>query len=317
MLALYEISSEQIPVFQPGRTISHNVSPFRLASFGPVGSMRISIEYVGTPDSQDAHAKGVMRSTFSEKNLQCLFELDLVCLFKRSLNQNSNQLAFLAGQLSQFPLLSSSAGTQSALSQEKASTRRKEILELSAQSQQRQNMPKTIKVESTDSVSELDVGLAVKSRTQSLFDRIAAKAALAASSTAPSAADIQRHHAIGRIGEVVEVLRMKQAQKSTGRNHFLSDSNTTSPPRSQAQRVSFSMKQLQSEIRDSSRVAIGDDEIRLCLNILAEESEKLGGWMRILKTGFGERKTQFVVLEGKGMVGRDVQRMLEEGGKKT
>jgi len=74
--------------------------------------------------------------------------------------------------------------------------------------------------------------------------------------------------------------------------------------------VSFSMKQLQSEIRDSVSVPIGDEEVRLCLRILAEESP--GGWMRILESGVGDRKASFVVLEGAGLVGRNVQKMLEE-----
>jgi hypothetical protein len=312
LLALYEISAQQdqSAVFQPGCNVSHQEGPFQLTSSGAAGSMRVCVEYVG---ARDNNAKSTMRSPFSEKDLQYLFELDLLCLYRASRKKSHTHLAFLSGSLADFPLLSCTIGTQSVTRQEKSSARRMEVLSISNASQQRQQMKLNTQadpfIETTDKTG-VEVALAVKSRTQSLFDRIAAKQAVNASSSAPTAASILRQHAIGRITDIVEILRMKQQQRSVGRNHLLSNTNTTSPTKL-GQRVSFSMQQLQVEIRDSASVPIGDEEIRLCLKMLAEEGSTRN-WLRILESGVGQRMSAFVVLEGSGLPGRDVQKILEE-----
>ena len=312
MLALYEVSSEkaQSVVFQPGFNVPHKEGPFQLTSSGAAGNMLTCVEYVG---ARDMEAKDSMRSPFSEKDLQYLFELDLLCLYRASRNKLNTHLDFLSRSLADFPLLSCTIGTQSASRQEKASARRAEILSLSNASQQRQQKKFISQVdpftETTDKTDN-EITQAVKSRTQSLFDRIAARQAVNASNNAPTAASILRRHAVGRIGDVVEILRMKQQQKSVGRNHLLSHSGTMSPTKL-GQRTSFSMKQLQIEIRDSASVPIGDEEVRLCLKMLAEEGPT-GNWLKVLESGVGERMSAFVVLEGSGMPGRDVQKIFEE-----
>jgi hypothetical protein len=312
LLALYEISGDQdrSAEVQPGCNVSHREGPFQLTSSGPTGNMRVCIEYVGT---QDIDARSIMRSPFSERDLQYLFEMDLLCLYRASRNKSNAHLAFLSGSLADFPLLSCSMGTQSMTRQEKTSACRAEILSISNASQQRQQKRVNIQpdpfTEAPDKAG-VEVTLAVKSRTQSLFERIAARQAVNASSSAPTAADILGRHAVGRISEVVEILRMKQQQKSVGRNHMLSYTNNTSPTKV-GQRVSFSMKQLQVEIRDSASVPIGDEEIRLCLRMLAEE-DATRNWLKMLDSGVGERMSVFVVLEGTSLPGRDVQKILEE-----
>ena len=90
---------------------------------------------------------------------------------------------------------------------------------------------------------------------------------------------------------------------------MLPNTNSTSPTKP-GQRVSFSMKQLQTEIKDSARVPLGDDEIKLCLKMLAEE-ESTKNWLKLLDSGVGDGTSVFVVLEGRGMPGRDVQKILE------
>jgi hypothetical protein len=312
MLALYEFSSEQdrSAVLQTGCNVSHKEGPFQLTTSGAAGSMRVCVEYVGR---RDMDAKGSLHSHFSEKDLQYLFELDLLCLYQASCHKPNTHLAFLSGPLTEFPLLSCTIGTQSAIRQEKASARRTEILSISNASQQRQQKKLVIQADPFPEAREKtdnEVALAIKSRTKSLFDRIAARQAINASSSVPTAASILRRHAVGRISEIVEILRMKQQQKSVGRNHLLSNSNSTSPTKL-GQRVSFSMKQLQIEIRDSASVPIGDEEIRLCLQMLAEEGTT-AKWLKILESGVGDRMSAFVVLEGNGMSGRDVQKILEE-----
>jgi DNA replication factor Cdt1 C-terminal domain len=312
MLALYEISAEQdqSAKLQPGCNVSHKDGPFQLTSSGAAGNMRVCVEYVGAPDLD---ARSFMRSPFSEKDLQYLFELDLLCLYQASRNKSNTHLSFLSGSLADFPLLSCTIGTQSTIRREKSSARRMELLSISTASQQRQQKKVSTQADPFTETSDetgAEVALAVKSRTQSLFDRIAARQAVNTSSSIPTAADILRRHAVGRISEIVEILRMKQQQKSVCRNHLLSNTNTTSPTRL-GQRVSFSMKQLQVEIRDSASVPIGDDEIRLCLKMLADE-DATKNWLKMLDSGVGERMSVFVVLEGSGMPGRDVQRILAE-----
>ena len=312
MLALYEVSSagNVSTVLQSGCTVPHKEGPFHLTSSGTTGGERVCVEYVG---ARDFGVKGRMRSPFSEKDLQYIFELDLRSLYRSSPNKVNAHLAFLSGPLAEFPLLSCTIGTQAEACGEKASARRAEILSLSNASQQRQQKRSVLQPEpfaATADKTHDEITQAVKSRTQSLFERIATKQAINASSSLPTAASILRQHAVGRIGEIVEILRMKQRQKSVGRNYLLSSANTTSPTRL-GQRISFSVKQLQTEIRDSASVPVGDEEIRLCLKMLAEE-RTTRNWLKILENGVDERMPAFVVLEGDGIAGRDVQKMLEE-----
>jgi hypothetical protein len=311
MLALYEISVEQdqSATFRPDCNVAHREGPFQLTASGAPGNRRVCVEYVG---ARDLYAAPGMRSPFSEKDLQHLFELDLLCLYRASRHKSNTHLSFLSGPLAGFPLLSCTLGTQSAIRQDKSSARRIEILSISNASQQRQQKkPSTQAVafpETTDK-TEIEAAKAVMSRTKSLFDRIAAKQAVETSSGAPTAANILRRHAVGRISEIVEILRMKQHQKSGGRNHLLSNTNGSSPTKL-GQRVSFSMKQLQIEIKDSASVPLGDEEIKLSLKMLAEQ-DSTKKWLKLLDSGVGDRASVFVVLEGCGMPGKDVQKLLE------
>ena len=312
MLALYEVSSKKdgSVALQPGTTISHKECPFQLTSSGAAGNMRVCVEYFG---ARDVEVKESMRSPFSEKDLQYLFELDVLCLYRASKNKLNTHLSFLSGPLAEFPLLSCTIGTQSAARQEKASARRTEMLSLSNASQQRQQIRPVTRadpVPETTNKTDNEITEAVKSRTKSLFDRIAERQALKLSSSTPTAASILRRRAIGRIGDIVEILRLKQHQKSVGRNYLLPNSCTTSPT-NMGQRVSFSMKQLQIEIRDSANVPIGDEEIKICLEVLAKEGATRN-WLKILDSGVGERMSNFVVLEGSGMPGTDVQKALQD-----
>jgi hypothetical protein len=311
MLALYEISVEQnrSAAFRPDFSVAHEEGPFQLTASGGPGSMRVCVEYVGVPDPNAAR---IMRSPFSEKDLQHLFELDLLCLYRASRNKSNIHLSFLSGPLTGFPLLSCTVGTQSAIRQNKSSARRMEILSISNASQQRQQKKlgtRPVSFPETTDKKEVEAAKPIASRTQSLFDRIAARQAVKTSSGAPTAADILRRRAVGRIDEIVEILRMKQYQKTVGRNHVLPNTNSTSPTKL-GQRVSFSMKQLQIEIRDSASVPLGNDEIKLCLKMLAEE-ESTKKWLKLLDSGVGDAASVFVVLEGRGMPGRDVQKILE------
>ena len=317
MLALYEFSPDNLPVFLSRFEVKHKLSPFKLTSSLGVAKSRISVEY-GPPSSGGVHSDGSTCCPFNEKNLQCLFRADLLVLYKTSLNTRKTYLAFLDRPIADFPLLTCELGKQSAIRQKTASVRRAEILDLSARAQSRQQNLKSARsgvdnLADKEEKTEVEVALAVKSRTQSLFDRIKTKQALNASSTAPTAADILRHHAIGHVGQVVEILRMKQQQKNRSRLAFAgARSEIGLFGATGGGKVSFSMQQLQTEIQDSLSVPIGSEEIKVALELLAEERNKIGNWLRIVENGTGERKRKFVVLEGEGMAGREIQRRLEE-----
>ena len=308
MLALYEYSSEPVPVFDDERKVIHNMGPFKLIASGVGNAKAVTVEYVGEADSiTGTRSFAFMPAPFDVRNLQMIFKLHLVELVIASRNASNTALSFITKGLSVFPLLACALGSQSAQRQQKALERRTEILRLSTAAQMRRSkLTKSPAHEATVSCQEDEpVAATVKYRTQSLFDRVAAKAALNASSFTPTAADILRRHAIGRIEEVVGILRMKQQQKSRPSSGF-------SPVQPKAVgKVSFSMSQLKRDIGDSVTIPISQDEVRVCLKILADEIQQ--SWVKIVESGVGERKTEFVVLEGDGMAGTEVKKVLEEG----
>ena len=134
----------------------------------------------------------------------------------------------------------------------------------------------------------------------SLLDRVRAKG-LAASS-APDSLAVLRRRAIGRISEVVEILRMKQHQKLGSSFH----SSIHSSPSKVRGRVSFSLNQLVNEIKGSLPVPMGDTEIRKCFEILAKDVP--GMWLSIHTVGI----LQSVVLNGQGLSGMEVKKILDE-----
>jgi len=297
MLALYEISEDSTVL---GRTpIKYKASPFKLT----ISGTRTCIDYVR--GSANSSPRGLMSILFSESCLQTLFKAKIMSLFQSS--RSNSALHFLNGSLADFPLLACSIGAQTIARQERASARRSDILNLSAQAQKRSQpkLPSTLCKE-TEAQTETQIAEKVKSRTQSLFDRVKAKQLANSSILTPTAEMILRRHAIGRIAEIVEIIRMKQQQKMSA--NFVSAVHFS--PSRVKNKVSFSLNQLTSEIKNSVSVPIGDDEIRMCLKMLAGEVP--GFWVSMFEMGSGESKITSVVLTGQGMGGREVQRRLEE-----
>jgi hypothetical protein len=145
---------------------------------------------------------------------------------------------------------------------------------------------------------------ALKARTLSLFDRVRAKHLANSTTTTPTTDEILRHSAIGRIDEIVEILRMKQQQKLSAT--YMSSAHT-SPGKTRG-KVSFSMMQLVNDIKTSLSVPIGSEEIKKCIEILA--NEVAGGWCEVFDMG----TVKSVILNGNGMSGVVVKKML--GGEK-
>lgn len=287
ILALYEIAADYKVLLAP--EILQKNGPFRLIST----SLASHIEYVGEMSNPSP--------AFNSHCLQVLFEADLQALVISS--RTESKLSFLAGPLSSFPVLSVSVGSQTVANQQKLRALRSEVLFGESKSQ-----PQKI-LEERDSDTEHGVDppipVSVKSRTQSLFDRVKQKhlANMATSRSTPTT--ILRRHAIGHIAEVIEILRMKQQQKiGTG---FISSVHV-SPSKARA-RTSFSVGQLVREIQNSLSVPMGEHEIRTCLKILAEEIP--GFWVTWLEVGNSENPVASIVLNGCGPCGREIQNNLE------
>ena len=175
----------------------------------------------------------------------------------------------------------------------------------------------------------------IKSRTSALFDRVKSRSLLSASNslltsissldgtTKPmSIAEQALHaHALGRVGDVVDILRMKQQQKLYNRSGVYGDDGSGGASDGTANgagsaRVSFSLEQIIQEVQRSVGVPMAREEVVKCVDILAGMSDtkvdvNMGrgerlGWIRLVTMG----KVQSVVLSGVGWSGRDVARML-------
>jgi hypothetical protein len=110
---------------------------------------------------------------------------------------------------------------------------------------------------------------------------------------------------MGRIGEVVDILRLKQQQKLG--SSFVS--SVHSSPGKVRGKVSFSLKQLISDIKGSLAVPMPDAEVRKCFEILANDMP--GMWLSIHTVGI----LQSIVLNGPGPSGTEARKILEQNEK--
>lgn len=278
VLALDEISVEESMSSSP--EIRFKKGKLRLSQFG-AGRPRISIEYIGD-DSKHSRAA----STFDEQSLQLSFLQHITTLHSSS--DKFEHLRFLNGAIENFPLIRCEAPAQETAHRVKAKQRRAEILSTAILAQ-----PKYSELPTPPSTPDL-CSPELNSRKSSLLSRIQARQLAKAGTYQPTASDILRSHALGRLEEVISTLRMMHKLKSRG---------------GKMTKVSFSMEQLDQTIRDSARVPLGGAEVRMCLRIIAEESSS--GWVKLIKgVGVGDG-TEFVVLEGLGLQGDEARRWIK------
>ncbi|KIV82328.1 hypothetical protein PV11_04447 [Exophiala sideris] len=281
MLAIYELGSPSDHAL--GQSLKHKDSPFKLNLAGG-GALRYSVEYVAS-------------KAYDEKKLQEQYEVEVESAF---ITQRKNPLSWLHKDIRLFPRLEVSIGLQTQARKYKASTARAEILGLSSQAQSRPGSQFPANADQANKVDGVNTPQVVKDRTLSLLDRVRAKGL--ASSGAPDSLAVLRRRAVGRISEVVEILRMKQQQKLG--SSF--NSSIHSSPGKVRGRVSFSLNQLVNEIKGSLPVPMGDVEIRKCFEILANDVPGL--WLSIHTVGI----LQSVVLNGQGLSGMEVKKILDE-----
>ena len=292
VLAICELAENDHAAISPTNTIEHDKSHFRLTT----ASVNTCLEYVAAK----IYRGGMNRIPFNEKCLQSLFRTNVMALYITA--NRSVHLKFLNGPLSGFPLLKCDIGAQTKQRIAKASAARSEILNVAKASQSRQNAKSLVKTEGAEEPSPQQASQQLKSRTLSLFERVKAKQHANAAAGAPTPDSILRQHAIGRMGEVVEILRMKQQQKQCA---GLRPAIDESPSKVRVNKVAFGFVQIIQEIKNSVSIPIQDDEAKKCLQLLNEDVE--GTWLMTFELG----SVRSIVLQGDAKSGVEVQRELE------
>ena len=209
-----------------------------------------------------------------------------------------DMLSFLHGPESDYPLLAFSIGAQTAARQHKAAELRSHVLGKPAA---RQSSPEFSNLSLSNPDSPPQAPKAIKERTLSLFDRVKAKAATNAAAPAPSSETVLRRHAIGRMDEVIEIMKMKQRQ----RLNTMLEPGTYTSCETPLRRVSFGMTELIGIVKGSMNNPMSNDELKTCITILSREAP--GFWIRRLDMD----GVLCVVLQGNGPVGQEVQKVFK------
>ena len=300
MLAIYEVKADI--ALTVGMDLIHSLSPFKLAIAGSCNS----IEFIG----QRKKTGGPISSSFVEKELQESYRSHIYRLESAWIKHQHQHLSFFDedASLDDFPKLVFSIGTQTAARKAQASKQRAEILKLSSAAQIRNEKAS---ISRRDPMADL-ISREITSnerKKQDLLDRIKAKELALKARAKPTAEQILHKHALDRIAEVVDVLRMMQQQQQKG--EFRSKAHDTNSnafkSANRSGKVSFNRTQIKDNIKSSSSVPISDEEVMTCLRMLSDELD--GNWVQMVETG-SLSKAVFVVIEGEGMSGKEVQRRL-------
>ena len=298
MLAIYETNTN---VGTPKELdIIHSLGPFKLVMAG----LCTSVEFAG----QRKQMGGSLSTLFDEKDLHDSYSAHVYALDSAWTEKRRAHLSFLDDDsFDNFPKLARNIGTQTALRKANISQQRTEILALSNAAQLR-----SVKVSISggdSSADEISNAITiVESRKQNLLDRIKAKQLACKATSKPTPQQVLRKHALGRIAEVTEILRMMQQQQKVERNFRSHEhTSTVSCSNNRSGKVSFSLAQIRSNAKVSARVPISDEEVIMCLKMLSEELD--GSWVRMIERTSAP-KAAFVVIEGEGMSGKEVQKRL-------
>jgi DNA replication factor Cdt1 C-terminal domain len=300
MLAVYEIGVIAMP--SPGVEIVQSRSPFKLTSAGSCKS----VEYTG----QRKEADGRMSISFIAGDLHNFYKTHIYTLESAWKNDRHVHLSFFQDEtLDNYPKLACSIGPQTAARKAQSSRNLAAILRLSNATQLRNEKSSSSPQNAITEAGSTKLA-EVANRKQNLLDRIQVKQLASKTKEKPTALQILREHALGKISHVTDVLRMMQQhhQKTEfkTKNHNDTSSDLLIPAQRSA-KVSFSFAQIRDNTRSSTTVPISDEEVKMCLTILSEELE--GTWVKMIERG-GLSKAVFVVLEGEGLAGSEVKRRL-------
>ncbi len=299
MLAIYELRADV--ALSGGSDLIQSLGPFKLATAGSCNS----IEFIG----QRKKAGGPLSTSFVEKDLQKSYRSHIYGLESAWIKHQREHLSFFDedASLDDFPKLAFSVGTQTATRNAQASQQRAEILKLSSAAQIRNEKTSVL---GRDPVAELISHeiTSTERKKQDLLGRIKAKELALKARGKPTAQQVLRKHALDRIVEVVDVLRMMQQQQKGESKSKAYDTNTNNfDSANRSGKVSFNRTQIKDNIKSSTSVPISDEEVMMCLKMLSEELD--GDWVQMVETR-STMKTVFIVIEGQGMSGKEVQRRL-------
>ncbi|KAF7506083.1 hypothetical protein GJ744_012234 [Endocarpon pusillum] len=303
MLALYEVKVDI--ALSDGKDLIQSLSPFKLVT---AGSCNI-IEFIG----QRKKTGKPISSSFVEKDLQESYRSHIYRLESAWINHQHEHLSFFNEDtsLDNFPRLVFSIGTHTAARKAHASKQRAEILKLSSAAQIRNEKASTSR---RDPITELIAReiTSTERKKQDLLDRIKAKELALKARAKPTAEQILRKHALDRIPEVVDVLRMmqqqqQQQQKGESKSRAYDNNSNDFKSANRSGKVSFNRTQIRDNMKSSTSVPISDEEVMMCLKMLSDELD--GSWVQMVEAGTTS-KTVFVVIEGEGMSGKEVQRRL-------
>ena len=286
MLAIYEV--EDRSAIPAKASLVRTQSPFKLVTSGVGSNRRNFVEYIGTDSEGDI-------KSWNENRLQDGYKFWIDCAY---LHGKRDKLSFIHGPVTDYPLLAFVIGSQTAARQQKATELRKHVLGKPAA---RETSPELSGLTLTDPDSPPQATKAIKARTISLFERVKAKQATNAASPAPTSADVLRRHAIARVDEVIEILKMKQRQKL----NFMIEPANYSSCETPLRRVSFTMTELIKIVKGSMTSPMSSEELKTCITILAREAP--GFWIRRLDMD----GVLCIVLQGNGPAGHEVQKMIK------
>jgi DNA replication factor Cdt1 C-terminal domain len=302
MLAIYEMKTNA--QVHDGGEIPHSLSPFKVLKAGST----ISVEYAGERKSTE----GPMSYLYDDRGVHDSYRAHVYALDSAWTKERPKHLSvFEDDSFENFAKLACEMGTQTAARNTHVARQRAEILTLSNAAQLR-NTPTTTSPPASKSDDISNAIAVVERRKQNLLDRIKVKQLASKLNAKPTHQQILRKHAIGRIEDVTDILRMMhQQQKGEGKTKTHDNKAWEIKSADRASRVSFSLTQLRNDIKSSSRVPISDEEVTMCLKILSEELD--GAWVKMIK-GRGGSGAVFVVVEGEGISGREVRsRLMVQG----
>jgi DNA replication factor Cdt1 C-terminal domain len=284
MLAIYEIPKK---LDVPKAKLDAQASPFNLIASGVGTSRREYVDYVENQNTGEI--------SWDEELFEANYEavIQKVYIFNRRAPEN-----FIFGPAADYPLLSFKVGSQTAARHEKATLLRTYITE---KPRQRALSPELSNLSIHDPNTPPRPVSKVKARMSSLFERIKTKESANVAKPAPSSEEALRRHAIARIDEIVEVLKMKQQTKLT--TLLLPSVQSAGTP---LRRVSFTMTELVKMVKSSILSQMGESEIKMAITILSTETP--GIWLRRLDMD----GVICVVLQGNGPVGLEIQKMLQQ-----
>lgn len=293
VLAVWELAAQR-DVVSNEKELEHDRGPFKLTTNGVGEGATTVVEFAWAARSHK----------YNELDIQRRYEAacDLLAGLVRGRSDS-----FLWRSIEEVPQLQAQTGQQTRQRQEKISTIRNLILNRTPMERAQPPPTQSAAQSGTElSFSDLKISSSPKknassqSRTLSLFDRVKARQLLAASTTAPTSAQLLRRRALARLADIVEILRLKQAQKLNSQFNSSIHGSPSKTATATRMKTCFSLDALVQEIQDSMSIAASAEELRECILILARDMDDQ--WCAVYSSG-GAR---CVTLQGQGLSGRDV-----------